>query len=124
MLMNTALHQLLGTLDTLYPDIAIVEFYKILAEDGSVLARNGYSDPKRGYTCIKAAMLPEIMASNYKRAFDRFAPEIREKFSRDPEPGEIRLAFRPMNGMFQSILVDDVPQQTRAHILIETDVPF
>lgn len=118
--MNIALRQLIAVMDALYPDIAIVEFYKILAEDGSVLARNGYSDPKRGYSCIKAAMLPEIMASNHKRAFDRFAPEIRGKFGRDPEPGEIRLAFRPMNGMFQSIFVDDVPQQTRAHILIET----
>jgi hypothetical protein len=121
MFMNVDLQRraLIAKMDELYPEIVIVEFFKILAEDGKVLARNGFSEPSH-YTDFKVAMLPDIMANAHKRAYVRFAPEIRAKFGREPMPGEIRLAFRPMNGLFRSVFLDDITIKTQAHILIET----
>lgn len=114
---NSQLSQLLSALKLLYPKVSFVIFYKIHLDDGKII-RNGYED-KNTWPFI-SALSNEILLAAKQNGFNRFAAEIREKVGRDPLDGEIRIAYRPVQGHFRSVFVDDVNELTRAHILIET----
>lgn len=49
-----------------------------------------------------------------------YAPVIRRELGREPLPGEIRVAFRPVLDTYTVVFVDDVIRDTPANFLIET----
>ena len=109
--------QLLDVMNIHYPKVQIIYFFKALMPDGSIL-RHGF-DTKVKWD-FETATTSTGMMVHHSKAREMFAPTIRKALGRDPLPGEIRVAFRPLLDTFTVVFVDDVIRDTPANFLIET----
>lgn len=116
-MISKAKQDLLMVMESLYPRVQIIYYLKAIMSDGSLL-RKGY-DTRQVWDFENAASSTGINVHHWK-AEEMFAPAIRNSVGRDPLPGEIRVAFRPVLDIFGAVFVDDVIRDTPANILVET----
>lgn len=116
-MISTEKQQLLDVMNSHYETVQIIYFFKILMPDGSKF-RDGFAS-KDIWHFDTASSSTGMMVHHFK-AEEKFTPAIRKALGRDPLPGEIRVAFRPLLDAFSVVFVDDVIRDTPANFLIET----
>jgi hypothetical protein len=116
-MISKAKQDLLKVMESLYPRVQIVYYLKATLPDGSKL-RRGY-DTKQVWG-FEMATTSTGLAVHHWKAEEMFASVIRNTLNREPLPGEIRVAFRPVLDTYGAVFVDDIIRDTPANILIET----